>query len=147
VPGTDRQPAPVGSSEAVLAISCTTRMKSSRPGAGTMIVSRRPFTSSVIRRNLPRAFSRNVNRKSFRSMRMRSDFSVVSGTCDSLPPPGARRPRPCWRLFAPIVGTFFVRLGLEYLTDSVSLSMVVYACSSLTLRHCLRQGSGQRLGH
>jgi len=57
-----------GISVAALTISSSSFLNSANPGAGTMIVSRRPFTSSVIRRKRPRGFSLSVNTKTFRSI-------------------------------------------------------------------------------
>src|SRR5438309_11624457 len=46
-------------------ISSSSFLNSSNPGAGTMIVLRRPFTSSVIRKKRPRVFSLSVNTHGF----------------------------------------------------------------------------------
>jgi ribosome-associated protein len=43
-------------------------LKSSSPGAGMMMVSRRPLTSSVMRKNRPRGFSLSAKTKVFRSI-------------------------------------------------------------------------------
>src|SRR3954468_20890485 len=57
-----------GISVEAFTISSRIRLKSSNPGAGMMMVSRLPPTSSVIRRKRPRGFSFNVNTKVFRSI-------------------------------------------------------------------------------
>ncbi len=62
----------------VFTISSKILMKSSSPGAGMMMVSRRPPTSSVMRRNRPRGFSFKENMKVFRSIWTLSDLSVSS---------------------------------------------------------------------
>jgi len=76
--GAMRYEAVGGVSEAALTISSITLLKSSRPGAGMMIVSRRPPTSSVIRRNRPRGFSFSARRKVFLSIWIFSERSVSS---------------------------------------------------------------------
>ena len=69
-----------GVSMEVRIISSKTFRNSSRPVAGMMIVSRRPFTSSVILRNLPRGFSLRVKTKVFLSIWILSLFKVSSAT-------------------------------------------------------------------
>ena len=69
-----------GISAEALTISSSSFLKSSKPGAGMIMVSRLPPTSSVMRRNRPRGFSLKVNRNVFRSIWTFSDFSVSSLT-------------------------------------------------------------------
>ncbi len=69
-----------GTSAADFVISSTSRRKSSRPGAGIMIVSRRPLTSSVMRRKRPRGFSLRAKTNVFRSIWIFSVRIVSSGT-------------------------------------------------------------------
>src|SRR5580765_672642 len=61
-------------------------LNSSKPGAGMMIVSRRPLTSSVMRRNRPRGFSLRAKTKVFRSIWIRSVLRVSSATGGFGPP-------------------------------------------------------------
>ena len=69
-----------GVSAEALTISSNSFLNSSRPGAGMMMVSRRPPTSSVMRRKRPRGFSFRANTKVFRSIWILSDFRVSSLT-------------------------------------------------------------------
>src|SRR6476620_8743440 len=61
-------------------ISSKMRLKSSKPVAGMMMVSRRPLTSSVMRRKRPRGFSFKVKTKDFRSIWTLSVRMVSSTT-------------------------------------------------------------------
>src|SRR5947199_5174886 len=63
-------------------------LKSSSPGAGIMMVSRRPPTSSVIRRNRPRGFSFRAKTKVLRSIWTLSDLRVSSVTGGLAEPQG-----------------------------------------------------------
>src|SRR5437870_2938297 len=69
-----------GISPAAFTISSNNLLKSSKPGAGMIIVSRRPPTSSVIRKNRPRGFSLCADTKVFRSIWTLSDLMVSSVT-------------------------------------------------------------------
>ncbi len=76
-------------------ISSMIFLKSAKPGAGMMIVSRRPFTSSVIRKNRPRGFSRRVKTNILRSIATLSVLMVSSlegGLGDQELPCGCRFP-------------------------------------------------------
>src|ERR1035437_6286580 len=61
-------------------ISSTSFLNSARPVEGMMMVSRRPPTSSVMRRKRPRGFSLSVNTKFFRSIWISPLLSVSSTT-------------------------------------------------------------------
>src|SRR5262249_28910530 len=73
-----------------LTISSISLANSSRPVAGMMIVSRRPATSSVIRRKRPRGFSFNDRTNVLRSICSFSVRSVSSLTGGREPAPPAK---------------------------------------------------------
>ena len=79
-----------GASEETFTISSTIFLNSARPGAGMIMVSRRPLTSSVIRRNRPRGFSFKEKTNVLRSIWIRSVFKVSSllGGLGPWPPKG-----------------------------------------------------------
>src|SRR5665213_1379151 len=72
-----------GISSAAFTISSSIFLNSARPVEGMMMVSRRPPTSSVMRRKRPRGFSLSVNTKFFRSI-CTSPFLSVSSTTGGL---------------------------------------------------------------
>ena len=61
-------PASIGPMTVAPAISCISLTKSSSPGAGMIMLSRRPPTSSVMRKKRPRGFSLRVRMNSLRSI-------------------------------------------------------------------------------
>src|SRR5262249_34189365 len=78
-----------GASSEALTISSNIFLNSSKPGAGMMIVSRRPLTSSVMRRKRPRTFSLSAKTKVLRSIWILSVLRVSSLTGGLGPvPPG-----------------------------------------------------------
>jgi hypothetical protein len=70
-----------GISSAALTISSTNFLNSASPVEGMIMVSRRPPTSSVIRRKRPRGFSLSEKTKFFRSIWISPLLSVSSTTC------------------------------------------------------------------
>ncbi len=70
----------VGSSLAAFTISASSFWNASKPLAGMMMVSRRPPTSSLMRRNRPRMFSLSTKTKVFRSIGNSACLSVSSLT-------------------------------------------------------------------